>query len=75
MHHIESERASGQTVHGPQDLVAHTSHPMTAQKGPSKRGGGLIQGDNCSFQILHSIPQGLTMEIILHCTNEAQANP
>ena len=59
----------------PRPLCIHTRHPMTAQKGPSKRGGGLIQGDNCSLNTLHSIPHGLTMEIMLHCTNEAQANP
>jgi hypothetical protein len=58
----------------PRPLCIHTSHPMTAQKGPSKRFGELIQGDDCSLHTLHSIPQGLTMEIMLHC-NEAQANP
>ena len=59
----------------PRPLCIHTTHPMTAQKGPSKRFGELIQGDNCSLNTLHSIPHGLTMEIMLHCTNEAQANP
>ena len=55
----------------PRPLCIHTTHPMTAQKGPSKRFGELIQGDNCSLHTLHSIPQGLTREIMLHCTNEA----
>ena len=56
----------------PRPLCTHASHPMTAQKGPSKRAGQLIRDDNCSLQTLHSIPQELTREIMLHCTNEAQ---
>ena len=52
------------------------THPkgihMTAQKGPSRRGGQLIQGDNCSLQTLHSVPAALTREIMLHSQNETQ---
>ena len=59
----------------PRPLCTHASHQMTAQKGPSKRAGQLVRDDNCSLQTLHSIPQELTREIMLHCTNEAQANP
>ena len=55
----------------PRPLRTHTSHQMTAQKGPSKRADQLIQGVDCSLHTLHSVPQGLTMEIMLHCTNEA----
>ena len=58
----------------PRPLCTHASHQMTAQKGPSKRAGQLIRDDNCSLQTLHSIPQELTREIMLHCTNEAQEN-
>ena len=59
----------------PRPLCIHASHQMTAQKGPSKRAGQLIRDDNCSLQTLHSIPQELTREIMLHCTNEqAQEN-
>ena len=54
----------------PRPLCTHASHQMTAQKGPSKRAGQLIRDDNCSLQTLHSIPQELTREIMLHCTNE-----
>ena len=56
----------------PRPLCTHTTHPMTAQKGPSKRTGKLIRGDDCSLTTLHSVPQELTREIMLHCTNEAQ---
>ena len=58
----------------PRPRCTHETHDMTAQKGPSKRAGMLIQGDDCSLQTLHAIPQELTIEIMLHCTNEAQAN-
>ena len=51
-------------------LCTHATHPMTAQKGPSKRAGKLIIGDDCSLTTLHSVPQELTREIMMHCTNE-----
>ena len=57
----------------PRPLCTHTTHPMTAQKQPSKRAGQLIQNDDCSLQTLHSIPAALTTEILLHRENEAQA--
>ena len=56
----------------PRPLCTHQSHPMTAQKGPSRRAGQLIQGDDCSLQTLHSIPVALTREIMEHCENETQ---
>ena len=56
----------------PRPLCTHKSHPMTSQKGPGRRAGQLIRGDDCSLRTLHSVPQELTMEIMLHCTNEAQ---
>ena len=54
-------------------LCIHASHPMTAQKGPSRRGGCLIQDDNCSLQTLHGLPAALTEELLLYCTNEETA--
>ena len=54
----------------PRPLCTHETHRMTAQKGPSKRAGKLIIGDDCSLATLHSVPQELTREIMLHCTNE-----
>ena len=60
----------------PRRPCPHTIHPVTARRGPSKPGRGLIQGDECSLQTVRSIPQGLTMEIMLYCTNEqTQDNP
>ena len=57
----------------PRPLCTHQKGiHMTAQKGPSKRAGQLIHGDNCSLQTLHSIPVALTREIMLHCENETQ---
>ena len=47
---------------------------MTAQKGPSKRAGMLIEGDECFLQTLHSIPESLTRELMLYCENEAQTH-
>jgi len=57
----------------PRPLCTHESHPMTAQKGPSKRAGQLIRGDDCSLQTLHSVPESLTREIMLYA-NEAQTH-
>ena len=54
----------------PRPLCTHTSHPMTAQKGSSRRAGHLIQDDNCSLQTLHAVPVNLTSEL-MHYTNEA----
>ena len=56
----------------PRALCTHKTHIQTAQKGPSKRAGQLITGDNCSLQTLHSLPAELTREIMLHCENETQ---
>ena len=53
-------------------LCTHTTHPMTAQKGPSKRAGQLIQGDDCSLQTLHSVPENLTRETIRYANEQAQ---
>jgi len=61
------------TAWTPRPLCNHASHPMTAQKGPSRRGGCLIQDDNCSLQTLHGLPAALTEELLLYCTNEEQA--
>ena len=58
------------TAWTPRRLCNHASHPMTAQKGPSRRGGCLIQDDNCSLQTLHGLPAALTEELLLYCTNE-----
>ena len=58
----------------PKPLCSHTTHPLTAQKGPSRRGGQRIQGDGCSLQTLHSVPVALSKEILEHCENEAQAH-
>ena len=57
----------------PKPLCDHSSHPMTAQKGPSKRKGNLIQHDNWSLQRLHSVPESLTRELMLYA-NETQEN-
>ena len=56
----------------PRPPCTHTSHPMTAQKGPSRRAGQLIQNDDCSLQTLHSVPAALTTEIMDFCVNETQ---
>ena len=56
----------------PRPLCTHQSHPNTAQRGPSKRAGQLIQGDDCSLATLHSVPAALTRELMLHCENETQ---
>ena len=56
----------------PRPLCIHTTHPMTAQKGPSKRAGQLIRGDDCSLQTLHAIPPELTREIMLYANEQAQ---
>jgi len=58
----------------PRPLCTHVNHSMTAQKGPSKRAGQLIRGDDCSLQTLHSVPFALTREIMVHCENENQAH-
>ena len=58
----------------PRPPCIHSTHPMTAQKGPSKRAGMLIQGDDCSLQTLHSVPESLTRELMLYCENEAQTH-
>ena len=55
-------------------LCTHETHKFTAQKGPSKRAGQLIQGDDCSLQTLHSVPESLTRELMLYCENEAQTH-
>ena len=55
----------------PRPPCIHSTHPMTAQKGPSKRAGQLIRGDDCSLQTLHSVPPELTREIMLYA-NESQ---
>ena len=57
----------------PRPLCTHETHPMTAQKGPSKRAGMLIRGDDCSLQTLHAIPESLTREMMLYA-NEAQTH-
>ena len=54
----------------PRPVCTHESHPMTAQKRPSRRAGQLIQGDDCSLQTLHSVAEGLTRELMLYCENE-----
>ena len=64
-------RLWGNCTWTPRPLCSHTTHPMTAQKGPSRRAGQLIQGDDCSLQTLHSVPESLTREIMLYA-NEAQ---
>ena len=58
----------------PRPLCTHETHRFTAQKGPSKRAGMLIQGDDCSLQTLHSVPVSLTRELMLYCENEAQTH-
>ena len=57
----------------PRPLCTCKTHVQTAQKGPSKRAGQLITGDNCSLQTLHSIPVELTREIMEHCITNEQA--
>ena len=54
----------------PRPLCNHVSHPMSAQRGPGKRMGELRAGDTCSLSMLHAIPQSLTREIMLYCTND-----
>ena len=61
------------TAWTPRPLCIHASLPMTAQKGPSRRGDLFIQGDNCSLQTLHALPAALSNELLLYCTNEEQA--
>ena len=56
----------------PRPPCTHASHPMTAQKGPSRRAGRFIQGDDCSLTTLHSVPENLTREIMLYCENETE---
>ena len=58
----------------PRHLCTHSTHPMTAQRGPSRRAGRLIQGDDVSLHTLHSVPKELTREIMMHCENETQTN-
>jgi len=55
----------------PRPLCTHASHQMTAQKGPSKRAGQLIRGDDCSLQTLHSVPESLTRELMLYANEQA----
>ena len=57
----------------PRALCTHKNHLMTAQKGPSRRTGQLVAGDNCSLQTLHSIPFALIREIMEHCITNEQA--
>ena len=56
------------TTYTPRPLCVHSGHGMSAQKGPGRRGGQLIQGDNCSLQTLHALPAALTNDIFLYCT-------
>ena len=60
------------TSYTPRPLCVHSGHAMSAQKGPSRRAGQLVQGDNCSLQTLHALPAALTEELFLYCTNEEQ---
>ena len=53
-------------------LCTHETHKFTAQKGPSRRAGQLIRGDDCSLQTLHSVPVALSKEILEYCENETQ---
>ena len=55
----------------PRPPCIHSTHPMTAQKGPSKRAGELIRGDDCSLQTLHSVPESLTRELMLYANEQA----
>ena len=57
----------------PRFLCTHTSHPMTAQKGPSRRVGQLIRGDDYSFQTLPLLFVALTREIIIHFDDDCIA--
>ena len=60
------------TTYTPRPLCVHLGHGMSAQKGPGRRGGCLVQGDNCSLQTLHALPAALTEELFRYCTNEEQ---
>jgi site-specific DNA-cytosine methylase len=60
------------TAWTPRPPCIHKGHAMSAQKGPSRRAGQLVQGDNCSLQTLHALPAALTEELFLYCTNEEQ---
>ena len=56
----------------PRPPCIHKCHAMSAQKGPRRRAGQLVQGDNGSLQTLHALPAALTEELFLYCTNEEQ---
>ena len=58
----------------PRPPCIHSTHPMTAQKGPSRRAGQLIRGDDCSLQTLHSVPESLTRELMLYANEQTQEN-
>ena len=64
-------RLWGNCTWTPRPLCSHTTHPMTAQKGPSRRAGQLIQGDDCSLQTLHSVPESLTQELMCYANEQA----
>ena len=55
----------------PRPLCTNETHRFTAQKGPSKRAGLLIQGDDCSLETLHSVPESLTRELMLYANEQA----
>ena len=61
------------TAWTPRPLCIHKGHAMSAQKGPGRLRGSLVQDDNCSLQTLHALPTPLTEELFLYCTNEEQA--